>query len=590
MKRSEIDKKYKWRLEDIFATDEEWEKRFEAVKARLSEFAAFKGKLAQKDELLACLKLDDEISMEIETLFVYARMRKDEESAEKYVAMCNRIENMISEMSAACSFISPEISKIPAKILLDFAEMPEFSDYDRLLKETVRTKKHILSEKEERLLAMTGKPLDGFQNIFMTFNNVDIDFPTINVEGEKVKLTHGKYSFLLQNKNPKVRKAAYEGVYNTYIKNINTIAAMYSSSVMADNFYAQARGYKSCLDKALYIDDVPSAVYKNLIKSVNKHCKSVHKYVALRKKMLGLRTMHMYDMYLPIVENAEISVPYEQAYDMVLEGLKPLGEEYRNLLLKARDEGWIDVMENEGKRSGAYSWGCYTSNPYVLLNYSYTTHDIFTLAHELGHSMHSYMSHKNQPYAKGSYRIFVAEVASTVNEVLLLKSLVKTEKDPAVKKFLLSYYLDMIRTTLFRQAMFAEFEQNTHDMEQNGQPLTVKAMSDMYLDLNRKYYGKSVMHDDFIKYEWARIPHFYNAFYVYKYATGITSAINIVNDILTTGNTDNYFKFLSAGGSDSPYNILKIAGVDLATSRPYDVAMKEFADTLEQLKKLLEEK
>jgi len=421
MKRSEIDNKYKWKLENMFATDEEWEKRFEAVKAKLPQCDEFKGKLFDKDNMLKCLKLVDEISLEAETLFVYARMRKDEEAAEKYVGMSNRIEAFLSELDAATSFISPEMSKIPAKTLLEYADMPEFANYDRMLKETVRTKKHILSEKEEKLLAMAGKPLGGFQDIFMTYNNVDIDFPTINVDGKKVKLTHGKYAFLLQNRDKKVRKAAYEGVYNTYIKNINTIASMYSNSVKADNFYAIAKGYKSCLDSALYVDDVPTAVYKNLIKSVNKHCKVMHKYVALRKKMLGLNTLNMYDMYLPIVENAEISVSYEEAFDMVLEGLKPLGEDYRNLLLKARDEGWIDVMENEGKRSGAYSWGCYGCNPYVLLNYSYTTHDIFTLAHELGHSMHSYMSDANQPYSKAQYRIFVAEVASTVNEMILVK-------------------------------------------------------------------------------------------------------------------------------------------------------------------------
>lgn len=587
MKRSEIEAKYKWHLEKMFASDDKWEADFEDLKGKIGGFAKYKGKLADKKQLLDCLKYEDKTTLQADRLYVYARMRKDEESAEKYVAMTARIEGLMSELMAAMSFIDPEISAIPSQTLLEYAADPEFKDFDRYLKETVRTKKHILSEKEEKILALSGKVMGGFQEIFMTYDNVDIDFPTIKVEGKDVKLTHGQYSFLLQSKNPEVRKTAYEEYYKTYIKSMNTLAAMYSNSVKADNFYAAVRGYDSCLSSELYKDDIPVAVYENLIKSVDENCKVVHEYVALRKKALGVKTLHMYDLYVPIVDDAEISVPYEKAFEMVLEGLKPLGEDYRQLLLKAKNEGWIDVFENEGKRSGAYSWGCYGHDPYVLLNYSYTTHDIFTIAHELGHSMHTYMSNKNQPFSKAQYRIFVAEVASTVNEVLLLKSMLKTEKDPQIKKFLLSYYLDMMRTTLFRQAMFAEFEQLAHKMEQEGTPLTVKTLSDTYLDLNRKYYGPSVEHDDFIKYEWSRIPHFYNSFYVYKYATGITSAINIVKNILTTGNTENYFKFLSAGGSDSPYNILKIAGVDLATATPYNVAMKEFADTLDELKKLL---
>ena len=410
---------------------------------------------------------------------------------------------------------------------------------------------------------------------------------SVKVDGKKVKLTHGTYAQLLQSPDQNVRKAAFTTYYKGYENLLNTLTAVYAGSVKSDVFSATARGYKSCLEAAMFNENVPECVYTNLIESVDENCKYVHDYVAYRKTALGVERLNMYDMYVPIVEGADMSLPFEEAFDLVKKGLSVMGDEYAGLLQKAHDERWMDVYETENKRSGAYSWGSYSTKPFVLLNYSATIHDIFTIAHELGHSMHSYYSNHTQPYSKAGYAIFVAEVASTVNEVLLLKYLLSTTTDKKMKKYLLSYYLDMFRTTLFRQTMFAEFEKISHDMEQKGKPLTPKSLSDAYMKLNKKYYGPAVTHNKQIATEWARIPHFYNAFYVYKYATGITSAVNIANSILKDNSfVAQYKKFLSAGGSDSPYEILKIAGVDLATRAPFDFAMNEFKDTLEQLKAL----
>ncbi|MCH5156190.1 MAG: oligoendopeptidase F family protein, partial [Clostridiales bacterium] len=359
-------------------------------------------------------------------------------------------------------------------------------------------------------------------------------------------------------------------------------------NVKADNFYAKARGYGDCLEQSLFGDGVPTAVYTNLIEAVNRNLAPLHRYIGLRKKMLGLKSQHMYDLYVPIVENAEMKLPYEKACDIVKTAMAPMGDDYVKLLDRAMTEGWIDVMPNDGKRGGAYSWSAYSAHPYVLLNYAPTTEDIFTLAHELGHCMHSYYSQVNQPYSKWDYRIFVAEVASICNETLLDDYLTKNVKDDNVKKYLLSLRLNRFRTTVFRQAMFAEFEYNAHKMDLEGKPLTVDALSEMYLDLNKKYYGKDVVSDDKIAYEWARIPHFYKAFYVYKYSTGMTAATSIAHNILSRdGYVDIYkTKFLSAGGHKSPYDILCDTQVDLAQPKPYDDAFAFFNAALDELEKL----
>ncbi|MBE5732215.1 MAG: oligoendopeptidase F [Clostridiales bacterium] len=590
MKRSEVATKYKWDLESIYKTDEDWEKDFADIKSRMGELSAFEGKLNDIDTVRRFFVLSDDIDCKLSRLYAYAHMRKDENSAlAKYVGMTDRAMQVYSAFSAESSFASPELISKSEEFLQELASHPSLVDYDYSIKELIRKKKHVLSDKEEKLMSMASVPLGGFKDIFGMADNVDLPLGTISVDGKKVQLTHGKYSQCLQHKDQSVRGKAFKTYYNSYEKLLNIICSTYAGSVKKDNFYARARGYNNCLEMKMYNENVPTAVYDNLLACVNKNLPILHKYVALRKKVLGLDTLNMYDMYVSVA-SADISVEFEEAFEIVKNGLAPLGKEYSELLQTAKDERWMDVYETENKRSGAYSSGSYGTKPFVLLNYSKTTHDVFTIAHELGHSIHSYYSEKNQPYPKSSYEIFVAEVASTVNEVLLLKHLISKAEDKELKKFLLSYYLDMFRTTLFRQTMFAEFEKIAHDADDNGQALTVDYLNGEYYALNKKYYGKSVQHNKQIAFEWARIPHFYTSFYVYKYATGITSAVTIANNILKDKSyVDRYKSFLSAGSSASPYDILKITGVDLAKSEPFEVAMQEFADTLAQLEELYED-
>ena len=588
MKRSEVEKKYLWALEDVYASDDLWEKDYKELDKSVNFVSAYKGKLSDKAKLLELLKKSDETEIKLEKLYSYARMRLDQDSSNNfYAGLTDRAQALLVKYSAVGSYINPELCSLDEKYIESLISDPDFSDYDYMLKGVLRRKKHTLGENEEKLMSMAQSPLSQFQSAFSKIDNVDVQLGSVKVDCRKVKLTHGTYAQLLQNPDQNVRKAAFTTYYKGYENLLNTLTAVYAGSVKSDVFSATARGYKSCLEAAMFNENVPECVYTNLIESVDENCKYVHDYVAYRKTALGVERLNMYDMYVPIVEGADMSLPFEEAFDLVKKGLSVMGDEYAGLLQKAHDERWMDVYETENKRSGAYSWGSYSTKPFVLLNYSATIHDIFTIAHELGHSMHSYYSNHTQPYSKAGYAIFVAEVASTVNEVLLLKYLLGTTTDKKMKKYLLSYYLDMFRTTLFRQTMFAEFEKISHDMEQKGKPLTPKSLSDAYMKLNKKYYGPAVTHNKQIATEWARIPHFYNAFYVYKYATGITSAVNIANSILKDNSfVAQYKKFLSAGGSDSPYEILKIAGVDLATRAPFDFAMNEFKDTLQQLKAL----
>lgn len=589
MKRSEVKENYKWKLEDIFATDEEWEKVHKEVQGEIKQILSYKGKLANAKNLLACLTYIDGVSIKFEKLYCYARMRRDENSVlDKYVAMCDRIDATATALFTATSFVNPELSKTSEEYLDELIKKQEFAPYAYMLSEVKRSKKHILSEKEEKILALAGNATGSYRDVFEKIDYIDLPLPKIKDEnGKKVQLTQGLYSYFLQSSDPVVRKHAFDALYKAYYGLINTITATYAGHVKADNFYAETRGYKSALEKALFEDNVPEGVYENLLDAVSENLSTVHDYVALRKKALGQEKLHMYDMYVSIVPDAERQMDFDEAFELVVEGLKPLGEEYHDLLIRAKEERWMDVYETENKRTGAYSWGSYGTHPYVLLNHSNTMHDTFTIAHELGHAMHSYYSDGAQPYSTAQYSIFVAEVASTVNEVLLLKYMIANAKSKEEKKYLLTYYLDMFRTTLFRQTMFAEFEKISHSMAAKGMPLTPKSLSDKYYKLNKKYYGKAVTHDNLIRYEWARIPHFYTAFYVYKYATGITSAVNIASDILKEGTpaVERYKKFLQSGGSNSPYELLKIANVDLMTKAPFEKAMGEFRETLEQLKK-----
>ena len=419
------------------------------------------------------------------------------------------------------------------------------------------------------------------------FDNADVKFAPVKDEnGNEVAMSHGVYGMLLQSTDQRVRKDAFESMFTAYKDHINTIAANYAGNVKKDWFYAKVRGFKSALDYSMYNENVPSTCYNKLLEAVGKGTKPLHDYIALRKKVLGIETLNMYDLYTSIVSEQELALEYEDAVELVKDALKVTGKEYSDILANAFKSGWVDVFENRGKRSGAYSWGVYGVHPFVLLNYQKTIHDVFTIAHEMGHAMHSYFSNHALCEQKADYVIFVAEIASTVNEVLLLKHLLKTATGE-FRKYLLSYYLDMFRTTLFRQTMFSEFEVIAHGMVERGEPITATALSDAYYELNKKYYGESVEHNDLIRYEWARIPHFYTSYYVYKYATGITTAVSIANNILKGG--EEYFakykKFLSAGGSMPPLDIIRLADVDLESDAPYELAMKEFADTLAELEK-----
>ena len=587
--RNEVAENLKWRLTDIFKDAAEFDALLDKV-SKIADMSAYEGKLSDKKTLLECLKKMDEIDTDLEKLDVYAYMKKDLDTRDsESQALLTRVENVIISYSSSISFMTPELTSLPEKYLEEVIADPEFKDYDYNLKCLLKRKKHVLSKESENVLAMGGQVFGGFHDIFSMIDNADMPFPTIDVDGKPVKVTHGIYGLLLQSEDRDVRERAFKAYYKAYISLINTISATYIGNVNKDVFLSRVRKYDSCLSQALENEDVSARVYENLLECVHDGLPLMHRYIADRKKALGLEEMHMYDIYTPIVKNEDLTMSYEDAFKLVRKGLAPLGEDYGKLLQTAHDEGWIDVEETDGKRSGAYSICVYAlPHPYVLLNYQPTIHDIFTIAHELGHAIHSYKSDAAQPKSKCDYKIFVAEVASTVNEVLLLKYLLKNTESKSLKKYLCSYYMDMIRTTLYRQTMFAEFEYIAHDAAEKGVPLTKDFLNGKYLELNKKYYGNDIVSDDEIAYEWARIPHFYTSFYVYKYATGIISAISIAERIYKEGDkaVEDYFRFLSSGGSDSPVELLKLAGVDLNEKDAFKAAMKSFEDTLEEFENI----
>lgn len=576
--------KYVWSIEDIFQTDKDWENEYNRVE-KLIHFSEYKGKLNNAEDFLSCMKKEEEISRIIEKLAVYSMMKHDEDTSNSFYDGLNmKIQALGVKMGESTAFILPELTSLNDEILLEYIKNPKLKDYDYSLKTILNEKQHVLSESEEKLLALSGDALSCFRDIFTKTDNADLPLKEFTYKGKKYPLSHGLYSVYMKDNDRGLRKKAFKEYYSAYISLINVISATYTGSVKKDVFISKAKKYSSSLERALSGEDVSPKVYENLIKSVSKGLPILHKYIAQKKKCLGVNKMYMFDMNMPCVSDCELQLEYDCAYDLVVEGLSPLGKEYQQLLKKAKEERWLHVYEQKGKRSGAYSVAVYDTHPYVLLNYQKTTHDVFTIAHEMGHSIHSYFSNRTQPYAKADYKIFVAEVASTVNEVLLLKHLLKNAKEKKLKKYLLSYLMEMIRTTLFRQTQFAEFEQFSHESVEKGIPLTKDLMNNAYLKLNKKYYGKSVVSQGEIQYEWARIPHFYRAFYVYKYATGIISALSIVNRILTEGDVavKDYFAFLSSGAKDSPVELLKIAGVDLTKTKPFEDAMKVFKDSLEE--------
>ena len=584
--RKNIPQEYKWRLEDIFPDNEAWEECFFALSERMGKIASYKGRLADEDALFECLTLSTSLSHDLSKLYQYARMRRDEDSrASLYQGMTDRADSLAVKLSSLTAYITPELAATDTEKLKELSAKKRFSDYSVTLGEIIRNKEIILSEKEERLLREAGIFADNAEEVFSMFDNADVRFaPVKDDKGREVEMSHGNYALLLQNPSQEVRKAAFESMFEAYRDHINTLAANYAGNVKKDWFFAKIRGFNTSVERSMFAENVPPTCYAKLLEAVGKGTKAMHRYIALRRRMLGVKELNMYDLHVPLVDEAKLAMPYEKAVETVKSALKVMGKEYSDILQSSAAYGWIDVFESRGKRSGAYSWGCYGVHPFVLLNYTGTSHDVFTIAHELGHAMHSYYSNKSQPEEKAGYEIFVAEIASTVNEVLLLKHLLKSATGKT-RTYLLSYYLDMFRTTLFRQTMFAEFEAEVHSLAEKGEPVTAEALSDAYYALNKKYYGRAVKHNELIRYEWARIPHFYTSFYVYKYATGLTAAVTIADNILKRGGEyfEKYRRFLSAGGSLPPLDILRLSEVDLETDEPYLRAMKEFSDTLDAL-------
>lgn len=587
--RNQIEDKYKWDLTPMFASDEKWQEEFDALSAKLPMLDEYAGRLDCEENILACLKLSDELSASYGELYVYAYQRRDEDAGvAKYCAMCDKVDALGVKLGEKSAYITPELTALDGEFLLALSRKEEFADYDYQLCEIVRRKQHTLSAAEEKLLAGVGLFSDGFHDAFNMFDSLDVKFkPVRDEDGRRVEMSHGVYSKLLASSDRKVRKAAFNSMFAAYGDMLHTVGQLYAGNVKKDWFFARARKYPDCLTRAMSGENVPRVVYDNLIKSVHGGLKYLQGYMGWRAEKMGLAKLHMYDLHVPVVSEYKLSVSYEEACEIVKKALAPLGEEYLSHIREAMENRWIDVYENKGKRTGAYSWGTYRSHPYVLLNYNGTAHDVFTIAHELGHSMHSYYSDKNQPSSKAQYEIFVAEVASTVNEVLLLKYMLEHSRDEQEREYLLTYYLDMFRTTLFRQTQFAEFEEKAHALAEKDMPVTCDALNEEYLKINKLYYGKNVVSDKQIAWEWARIPHFYRSFYVYKYATGLTSAVSIARGILSGGEKEKegYMKFLSAGGSMPPVEILKLAGVDLTTEVPFENAMREMADTLGLLKR-----
>ncbi len=591
--REEIEAKYKWKLEEIYASDTQWEDDFMQVKRLSSEMIAYKGKIAGDMQiLLKCLKLSDDMLSLNDKLFVYARMKRDENNAEpKYQALTDRAMALSTEVYASVSFIVPEILSIDESILIkSIDEVEGLSLYKHYINELLRQKPHILSEKEEELLALSAEMGQAPSDIFTMFNNADIRFPFIKDEDEEeVELTKGRYIKFLESRDRRVREDAFRALYSSYTAVKNTLASSLNSNIKTNRFYASVRKYDSCLSASLDSDNVPATVYDNLISTVNKNLPLLHRYLRLRKRALKLDELHMYDLYVPIVEEPPKQISYEEALKLVTKGLAPMGAQYLKDLETAFQSGWIDVYENQGKTSGAYSWGTHLTHPYVLLNYQGTINDAFTLAHEMGHAMHSYYTNKTQPYIYSEYKIFVAEVASTVNESLLIHYMLSNTSDKKEKAYLLNHYLEEFRGTLFRQTMFAEFEKSIHSRMEAGEALTSQEFCRIYRELNEKYFGPEVMIDSEIDMEWARIPHFYSSFYVYKYATGISAAASLSRQILNEGApaVERYTEFLKSGGSDYPLELLKKAGVDLSEPEPVEDAMKVFESILDELEELI---
>lgn len=591
--RKDIDLKDTWNLESIYANNELWEEDYAALEKDAAEFAKLKGAIeADVSKIPAVLDAYYGLHRRLSKLSVYARMRFDQDTADStYQTMAAKIGSLGVKIGAASAFVEPEILSY-SKEQLEAAEKENerTAYYGRKIEEMLRGQEHTLDAEKEELLAAAGDMAEAPDDIFSVLMNADMKYPDIVLEdGTHLPLTNSTYISYMESPDRAVREGAFKTLYGQIASLKNTFAAIYRGNLKQAKFYAQSRKYSSA--RAMYLADsnVPESVYDNLLSAVHDALPMMYRYVAIRKKVLGVDKLHMYDVYTPIVAAQNQTYEFEQAKQMVLEALKPMGEDYLSHAREGLENRWIDIYPNKGKKGGAYSWGCYDSQPFILLNYTKNLDSVFTLIHEMGHSIHSYYSITAQDYAYSDYKIFVAEVASTCNECLLMHDLLEKTTDKEQRKYLLNHYLDSFKGTLFRQTMFAEFEKNAHEYCAQGKPLTAEALSQMYLELNQKYFGPDMEKDEEIAYEWMRIPHFYTPFYVYQYATGYSAAVALSAKILKEGKpaVDAYMSFLKGGESKDPIDLLKMAGVDMTTEKPVADALALFGDLVTELETLV---
>lgn len=590
IERKNIEEKYKWSLEKMYSSQDEIDSDIKKAEKLTEDIALYKGKISESSEnLLEVFRILEDASRTIEKLYVYTHMRHHEDTRiNENQAESVKTEMLSTNFGVASSYIVPEIMAMSDERLNDYLNDEKMSFYKKYMEDILRDRPHTLSEKEEQILASVSEISNVSESVYDMLAYADMEFPEIEGEnGEKIKIDHFNYSNLIKSRNRRVRKDAFEGEFSTYKKYKNTFASSLYGAVKSEIFYSKMRKHNSAIEASLFADNISVDVYRNLIDAVSDSIPALGKYVDIKKKVLGVDELHMYDLYVPLSEKFEYKITYKEAQEIILNALKPLGEEYLSIIRKAFDERWIDVYENEGKKGGAYSWGCYDSHPYILMSYTDDLNSLFTLIHELGHSVHSYYSRTSQPYIYSDYRIFVAEVASTTNELLLINYLLENAKEKDEKIYLLNYYLEQFRTTVHRQTMFAEFEMIAHEKAEAGNPLTADEFTEIYYGLNKKYYGDYMNVDELVGIEWARIPHFYSNFYVYKYATGFSAASALSSMILSEGKeaVDRYIEFLKSGGSEYPLDQLRRAGVDMEKKESVEKALDVFRELVEKLEK-----
>lgn len=593
LERKDILKEDTWDLESMFENFDAWRDSYDKAIKMANNFVSYKEKVALNSEsLYHALKDRDELYRLVQSLYSYSSMKLDEDTREgKSQALSDKALGLYVEVDEKTSFLTPEILTLePSTVEKFYEEEPELKLYKQFIDNIMRQKAHVLSAREESILAQMGEVADSPQKIFSMLNNADLKFPTIKDEnGNDVEITHGNFIPLMESEDRDVRKSAFEALYSTYEGYKNTFAASLNGDLKKNIFNSKIRNYNSSREASLDENNILISVYDNLINSIHNNLDSMYKYMDIRKRALGVDELHMYDLYNPIVKDVDFKIPYKAGVELIKKGLAPLQEEYMEVVVEGFNSRWIDIYENRGKNSGAYSGGSYDSKPFILLNYHDTLDNVFTTAHEMGHSIHSYFSIKNQPFVYSGYGIFVAEVASTTNECLLMDYMLKNAKDKNEKLYLLNHYLESFRTTVFRQTMFAEFEKTINEQLESGGALTADYLCETYKKINELYYGPNVVIDDEIAMEWARIPHFYYNYYVFQYATGYSAAVALSERVLEEGTpaVDRYLNFLKSGSSDYPLNVLKKAGVDMTTEEPVNNAMKLFAKLVDEMDRLI---